>query len=116
MAYEIIAVDPGTGETVAELITKINHAAAHMLMGSLGVHYDQDDEEGCGDVFKFNDAELSAAEEALLITDGTLPADEIREGIAYAQVFLHDVRDWLDREAARAQVDVSQLQIEIGFF
>ena len=116
MAYEIIAIDPDTGETVASLVTKINHSAAHMLMGSLGVDYDQDDEVGSGDAFKFTDDELSAAEEALFIADGALPTDEVREGIAHAQVFLNDVRDWLDREAARGEVAVNTLQVEIGFF
>lgn len=116
MGYEIIAVDPETGATIATLTTKVKHAAAHMLMGSLDVYYENDDEEGPGDAYKFTDAELSAAEEALVLADGMLPPEEVKEGIAYAQVFLHDVRDWLDREAAKAQVDVNSLQIEIGFF
>lgn len=116
MAYEIIATNPDTGETIAKLTTKITHSAAHMLMGALGVYYENDDEEGPGDAFKFTDAELSAAEEALVLADGSLPPEEVRDGIARAQVFLHDVRDWLDREAAKAQVDVNSLQIEIGFF
>ena len=110
MGYEIIAVDPETGAIVATLTTKVRHAAAHMLMGALGVYYENDDEEGAGDSFKFTDAELSAAEEALVLLDGSLPTEEIRAGITEAQRFLADTRMWM----ANAEEEV--LSVEIGFF
>ena len=117
MAYEITAFDPDTGETIAELVTKIDHSAAHMLMGALGIEYDSDDEEGSGDVITFTDAELSAAEEALMLADNALPSDEIRAGIAYAQVFLHDVREWMQKEAdSHEDHDIFDIEVEIGFF
>ena len=117
MAYEITAFDPLDGSTIATLETKINHSAAHMLMGALGVEYDPDDEEGSGDVTTFTDAELSAAEEALTLHAGLLPPEEILAGIAYAQVFLHDVREWMQKEAdSHEDHDIFDIEVEIGFF
>ena len=117
MAYEITAFDLNTGETIAELVTKIDHSAAHMLMGALGIEYDPDDEEGSGDVTTFTDAELSAAEEALTLHAGLLPPEEILAGIAYAQVFLHDVREWMQKEAdSHEDRDIFDIEVEIGFF
>lgn len=117
MAYEIIAVDPDTGETVAEMVTQIEHSGAHMLMGALGLDYDQDDDMGSGDSYMFTDAELSTAEEALMLADNALPAEEIRAGIAQAQVFLHDVREWMQKEADGHEYnDTFDIEVEIGFF
>lgn len=117
MAYEITAFDPLDGSTVAELVTKIDHSAAHMLMGALGIEYDSEDEEGSGDVATFTDAELSAAEEALALHAGLLPPKEILAGIAQAQVFLHDVRTWMQKEAdSHEGHDIFDIEVEIGFF
>lgn len=112
MAYEILAFNPDDGTTVASLETKIEHAAAHLLMGALGVDYDQDDEVGSGDSFKFTDAELSAAEEALTVIN--FPENE--EAVGEALRFLADTRTWLKTTADESSISLGSVEVEIGFF
>jgi len=105
MGYEIIAVGC-EGEEVARLETKIVHAPAHLLMGALGLDYDQDDESGEGDVYQFTDDELSAAEDALMVI--LMPDGDEKDGIEQGLVFLGSARQWLK--------DGDRGCIEIGFF
>lgn len=112
MGYEIIAVDPDSGASVATLETKIEHAAAHLLMGALGVDYDQDDEIGSGDSFKFTDAELSAAEAALTVV--VFP--ENPDAVSEAMRFIADVRTWMAEAAGKNDINIKDAEVEIGFF
>lgn len=104
MGYEILATDPRNGEVVASLTTSIKHQAAHLLMGALGVYYDQDDESGPCDAYSFTQAEVSAAQSALVVAGGIPVQLPTQPGLD----FLHDVQQWFNTEG--------ESQIEIGFF
>ena len=95
-----------------------HQVAADALLGALGLDIMISDRAaGDVDTYLFTDAELSAAEEALTLHAGLLPPEEILAGIAYAQVFLHDVREWMQKEAdSHEDRDIFDIEVEIGFF
>ncbi len=104
MGYEIIATSPGDGQLVASLETKIKHDAAHLLMGALGVYYDQDDENGPCDAYSFTRAEISAAQSALTLAGGVPDPPQVGPGLD----FLREIEMWMHRN--------EEDSLEIGFF
>ena len=105
MGFEIIAFEPNGAEITA-LRTQINHGPARQLMDALGVPHD-DEPCGPGDTMSFTDAELSAAEAALVGI--ILPDEHASADINEALCFLEEVRVWMLQNR-----DLSD--IEIGFF